>query len=285
MLILKTFFPIIRNHWVGAIAQFVAELILSESDWEINDTNSVCVCTIENKNYKIKFWIANRMYAFFSEGEVFDKRTGKKISWKDQLPRRQTAWKILNFLVEFGVIEKTGTGSDKEKIKKFLSKQCALPTRKDEGMKKYVYEGEIIPFGYGFCYMEYDRLARVFYPFPINWIIRYARVLWWKIRSPETKWFEWEFIEYVGFFTGGVGGGRQTSMTKTHIATAICGACNQKITSLHGGHFVSCECRESFLDQERWDGRYVRCGGEAKFIEQVCPENCKVHGKKEDSSK
>lgn len=64
---------------------------------------------------------------------------------------------------------------------------------------------------------------------------------------------------------------------KTHIAKATCKACKEVMTSQHGGHFVECSCGKSFLDQERWDGRYARLGGEAEFIGQMCPENCKVH--------
>lgn len=65
--------------------------------------------------------------------------------------------------------------------------------------------------------------------------------------------------------------------TKTHVAKATCKACKEVMTSNHGGHFVACACGKSFLDQERWDGRYARLGGEADFIGQICPENCKVH--------
>lgn len=67
--------------------------------------------------------------------------------------------------------------------------------------------------------------------------------------------------------------------TKTHVARAKCSACSEIITSNHGGHFVACSCGKSFLDQERWDARYCRLGGEAELIGQECPEGCKVHEK------
>jgi len=37
-----------------------------------------------------------------------------------------------------------------------------------------------IPKGYGFAYCEYDRAVEVYYPLPLNYIIRYARKVYWK---------------------------------------------------------------------------------------------------------
>jgi len=63
----------------------------------------------------------------------------------------------------------------------------------------------------------------------------------------------------------------------THVAKARCNACRKIMTSKHGGHFVGCPCGISFIDQERWDARYVRIGGDATFIKQTCPKGCKTH--------
>ncbi len=63
---------------------------------------------------------------------------------------------------------------------------------------------------------------------------------------------------------------------RTHIGIAFCKICGQVIISPGGGKFVSCRCGMSFIDQERFDGRWVRCGGDAEFIEQICPKTCKI---------
>lgn len=68
--------------------------------------------------------------------------------------------------------------------------------------------------------------------------------------------------------------------SKTHYAKARCKACGEEIVSEGGGRFQSCKCGKSFIDQERWDGRYVRLGGEAELLEVKCPPNCKIHTEK-----
>lgn len=60
----------------------------------------------------------------------------------------------------------------------------------------------------------------------------------------------------------------------THYAYGYCPACKTDIVSCGGGKFVSCKCGESFIDQERWSAEYVRCGGQCRFITQVCPKGC-----------
>jgi len=61
-----------------------------------------------------------------------------------------------------------------------------------------------------------------------------------------------------------------------HTATAKCLACGEIIKSERGGHFLYCSCGKSFIDQERWGALYVRLGGDAEFIEQICPAGCKL---------
>lgn len=63
---------------------------------------------------------------------------------------------------------------------------------------------------------------------------------------------------------------------RTHIGIAFCKTCKNVIFSSGGGRYKGCPCGNSFIDQERWDGRYVRIGGEAEFIEQICPNTCKI---------
>lgn len=52
-------------------------------------------------------------------------------------------------------------------------------------LKRYVEQGEIVPRGYGYCFTEHWCKRNVFYPFPLNWIIRYARILWHTVRHPR----------------------------------------------------------------------------------------------------
>lgn len=61
-----------------------------------------------------------------------------------------------------------------------------------------------------------------------------------------------------------------------HIALAYCKECHTDLVSLRGGLFVQCRCKKSFIDQERFSGLYVRIGGDAEFIEQICPPDCKI---------
>ncbi len=63
---------------------------------------------------------------------------------------------------------------------------------------------------------------------------------------------------------------------KTHRAEAVCKSCNEVIVSAGGGRFTSCTCGKSFIDQERFDARWVRLGGDADFIEQICPPHCNL---------
>jgi hypothetical protein len=59
-----------------------------------------------------------------------------------------------------------------------------------------------------------------------------------------------------------------------HVARAKCKKCGDIMESLGGGRFKSCSCGASFIDQERFGADYVRLGGEAEFIEQLCPLTC-----------
>lgn len=61
-----------------------------------------------------------------------------------------------------------------------------------------------------------------------------------------------------------------------HIALGYCEECQQDLISQRGGVFAKCPCGKSFIDQERFSGVYVRLGGSAVFLEQLCPPNCKI---------
>lgn len=61
-----------------------------------------------------------------------------------------------------------------------------------------------------------------------------------------------------------------------HIALGYCPNCRQDLVSLRGGLFVRCRCEKSYIDQERFCGMYVRLGGEAQLVEQLCPKDCKI---------
>lgn len=63
---------------------------------------------------------------------------------------------------------------------------------------------------------------------------------------------------------------------KTHLAKAKAECCGEMIVSEGGGRFMSCSCGKSFIDQERFDGRWIRLGGEAKLFYAACPPHCKI---------
>jgi hypothetical protein len=54
-------------------------------------------------------------------------------------------------------------------------------------IKKYICEGELIPPGYGVALRDYQCRVTVLYPVPINWIVRYADLLWWKLVVPPNS--------------------------------------------------------------------------------------------------
>lgn len=63
--------------------------------------------------------------------------------------------------------------------------------------------------------------------------------------------------------------------TIKHTAIIKC-ECGKYVVSTRGGEFLYCECGKSFIDQERWSALYVRIGGNAEFIEQICPSYCEL---------
>lgn len=64
-----------------------------------------------------------------------------------------------------------------------------------------------------------------------------------------------------------------------HKATGECPKCHSILISPRGGLFSSCQCG-NFIDQERFDGRWVRSSGLIN-ITQECPPTCKLEEHKE----
>jgi len=52
-------------------------------------------------------------------------------------------------------------------------------------MLKYLEEGEVMPRGYGLCYMEVHRYGFVIAPIPFNFVISlWKRIEWYLMRNP-----------------------------------------------------------------------------------------------------
>lgn len=64
-------------------------------------------------------------------------------------------------------------------------------------MKKIIGEGEVMPKGYGFSYMLWDRRAHVAYPFPINHLVGFFRKLWFMVRDADFSQKEREALQRV----------------------------------------------------------------------------------------
>ena len=54
-------------------------------------------------------------------------------------------------------------------------------------MRRYVYEGELIPKLYGVAWYDVLYLRAVCYPLPINVLIALAHRLWWKMKKPAVR--------------------------------------------------------------------------------------------------
>lgn len=60
----------------------IAKIILNYNDWVLNDISRY-ECELENSNYKIIFWNANRPYAWFSDGVFINKNNNTYYKWKN----------------------------------------------------------------------------------------------------------------------------------------------------------------------------------------------------------
>ena len=47
--------------------------------------------------------------------------------------------------------------------------------------KLQLVQGLKPPQFYGYSYIRYESLIYVFYPYPLNWVIRYTRMVWFSI--------------------------------------------------------------------------------------------------------
>jgi hypothetical protein len=52
-------------------------------------------------------------------------------------------------------------------------------------LEKIKREGEMIPRLYGVAYRNPIGDYTVCYPVPLNWLVRYGRILWWKLAIPK----------------------------------------------------------------------------------------------------
>jgi hypothetical protein len=51
--------------------------------------------------------------------------------------------------------------------------------------ERRIYEGELMPRGYGFSYYDYMRRQYVCYPIPFNVLVNWKRKLWEKLQAPS----------------------------------------------------------------------------------------------------
>jgi hypothetical protein len=78
----------------GFFSETVANIILKHNDFDI-DLNSHYTI-LENSEHKITFWSSNKYYAYFSSGELINKKTNKTYNWKDERPSRKTLNAVIN---------------------------------------------------------------------------------------------------------------------------------------------------------------------------------------------
>ena len=75
-------------------ASDVAKLVLNES-WDSVEGDRYHI-TVENKQYAVTFWTANKMYAYFSSGTIKDKVKEKEASWESEMPCREYLFAVEN---------------------------------------------------------------------------------------------------------------------------------------------------------------------------------------------
>jgi len=46
-----------------------------------------------------------------------------------------------------------------------------------------VEPGYVMPWGYGFCYLDWQSGIAITYPFPINYFISIVRTIWYRVRD------------------------------------------------------------------------------------------------------
>jgi len=68
-------------------------------------------------------------------------------------------------------------------------------------MSKLVRECEVVPRGYGFAYYQPNSMVSVFYPWPLNHLMRLARDAWWRVRNAARD-TALEEARYAGWLKG-----------------------------------------------------------------------------------
>lgn len=51
-------------------------------------------------------------------------------------------------------------------------------------MKRLIAPYEMLPKGYGISYRHPNAILLVCYPVPMNWVVRWAREVWRRLRMP-----------------------------------------------------------------------------------------------------
>lgn len=70
----------------------VARLVLSES-WDSVQGNKYHL-TVENERYSVTFWVANKMYGYFSDGEILNKTKETSARWYCEMPARELLFEV-----------------------------------------------------------------------------------------------------------------------------------------------------------------------------------------------
>lgn len=70
----------------------VARLVLSEY-WESVHGDKYHL-TVENERYSVTFWVANKMYGYFSDGEILNKTKDTSARWYCEMPARELLFEV-----------------------------------------------------------------------------------------------------------------------------------------------------------------------------------------------
>ena len=90
----------VRNYKTGPIAEWVARMIIRCGNVEYVHTDDIHEATVACGDLVVKFWNSNYPYAWFHQGQVSDRTSGKTLFWwKNQMPDRRTL-RLLDEVVE-----------------------------------------------------------------------------------------------------------------------------------------------------------------------------------------
>lgn len=92
--------PLLRNYSTGVISKSAASLILKYDDWDIHSDRFMI--QLDNDHYSIYFWNRNKWYAWFSDGGVTNKQTGKLSTWVGECLPRILMWRVVEHIGNIG---------------------------------------------------------------------------------------------------------------------------------------------------------------------------------------